>query len=166
LKNLFATVNAMTAHLVTRRPMWLSQETTARAGGPTVSTPKLPAFDGALSRTDLLEARGASFDVALSGTELREARGASFDVGLSGTKLLEARGASRGNAVCGSDTRFPSACASGFEANGGLVKNVNTRHEDVRLGFPLTFRNFTTRDMPLRVSLELNRSRISARSSK
>ena len=149
MTNLFATVNAMTAHLVTRRPMWLSQETTARAGGPTVSTPKLPAFDGALSRTDLLEARGASFDVALSGTELRKARGAS-----------------RGNAVCGSDTRFPSACASGFEANGGLVKNVITRHEDVRLGFPLTFRNFTTRDLPLRVSLVLYRSRISARSSK
>jgi hypothetical protein len=40
----------------------------------------------------------------------------SFDSALRGTALREARGASRGNAVPGTKTRFPTACASGFQA--------------------------------------------------
>jgi hypothetical protein len=43
---------------------------------------------------------------------------AAFGIVQRRTELREARGASRGNAVCGSKTRFPSACASGFEAWG------------------------------------------------
>ena len=44
------------------------------------------------------------------------AKPTSFVGGLGETELRKARGASRGNAVLGSTTRFPSACASGFEA--------------------------------------------------
>jgi len=56
-----------------------------------------------------------------------EARTASFDVAPSGTKLQKARGASRGNAVRGSHTRFPSACASGFEEWGFFWRLMQTR---------------------------------------
>jgi len=46
--------------------------------------------------------------------------GARFD-GVQGvTELLEAQAVSRRNAVLGCKTRFPSACASGFEAIGDI----------------------------------------------
>ena len=58
---------------------------------------------------------------------------ALFDVALSGTKLQKARGASRGTAFLGSPTRFPSACASGFEGWGVfLVIDANAQHQNLR----------------------------------
>jgi hypothetical protein len=48
----------------------------------------------------------------------------AFESLLSGTELREARGASRGNAVPGAKTRFPSACASGFQALGFFAGQV------------------------------------------
>jgi hypothetical protein len=62
---------------------------------------------------------------------------AVLDGALSGIELREARGASRGNAFLSSHTRFPSACASGFEEGGVfLAIDANAHHENLRWGLP------------------------------
>jgi hypothetical protein len=59
------------------------------------------SFDGALSGTELLEARGASRGNSVAGSKSGFPQLAFFDVALSETKIQEARGASRGNRVLG-----------------------------------------------------------------
>jgi len=54
---------------------------------------------------------------AVAGDHRRFPGHAALGVAMNGTVLWEARPAGRVHDVCGSKTRFPSACASGFKAS-------------------------------------------------